>query len=450
MVDYIYLCDSCGQDFPQFYGFCPNCKAREPLKREIMFDKEVQEWEFTNNELALLKDVSLEKQLRISTDIEDLDRVLGGGILNGMVILLGGEPGIGKSTLLIQMLENLAKKLGVVLYVSGEESPEQIKNRSQRIGIIGANIQVLSSGNIHKIFELAESLKPKFIAFDSIQTLRDSSSQGAQGSINQIRDCGYKIINFAKSKSIPVLITGHVTKDGNLAGPKLLEHMVDTVLYMEGDRYMEMRILRVIKNRFGPDQEIGLFQMQSNGLKSIDNLSLSMNVNGNIGSGRTLVPIVEGSRCFMVEIQALTSKSFFTSPRRIANGFDFNRLIMLVSVLGKNRNINVGGEDIVINLVGGIDTKDPGVDLGVIMAIASSYKNKKIGSSTAFLGEVGLGGEIRNIRHIEKRLHECNLLGVKTCFIPEISSDIKKQFKNSNLQIVTSIDEVFRKVFSSN
>ena len=450
MSDYIYICNSCGQDFPQFYGFCPNCKLREPLKRQTIIQEEIQEWEVADTELKLLQDISLKNEFRISTDIEDLDRVLGGGILNGMVILLGGEPGIGKSTLLIHMLENLAKKLGVVLYVSGEESPEQIKNRSERVGDSGSNIQVLSSANINKIFELTESLKPKFIAFDSIQTLKDSSSSGVQGSINQIRDCGYKIINYAKSKSIPVLITGHVTKDGNLAGPKLLEHMVDTVLYMEGDRYMEMRILRVVKNRFGPDQEIGLFQMNSKGLQSIDNLSFNVNLDGNIVSGRTLVPIVEGSRCFMVELQALTSKSFFTSPRRIANGFDFNRLIMLVSVLGRNNNINIGSEDIVINLVGGVDTKDPGVDLGVIMAIASSYHNKNIDGSTAFLGEVGLGGEIRNVKHIEKRLNECSILGIKKCFIPKISSDIKKQFKNSNLEIVTSIDEVFRKVFSSN
>ena len=367
--------------------------------------------------------------------MKELDRVLGGGVIAGSVILVGGDPGIGKSTLLLQAFSGLSKKYGKVLYISGEESPEQIKIRAERLSIDSNEIILLSETSLEVIIDTALKLSPKAMVVDSIQTMYMEDLMSAPGSVSQVRDCAAKLMLFAKRSDIPVFLVGHVTKEGAIAGPRVLEHIVDTVLYFEGDRGHSYRILRTIKNRFGSTNEIGIFEMSDSGLIEVENpselflLERPLNV-----SGSTVVASLEGTRPLMVEIQSLVSQTNFGMPRRTTIGVDFNRVNLLVAVLEKRAGLHLGGADIFVNVVGGLRIIEPAVDLGIIATIVSSLKDKPIDPKIFVFGEVGLSGEIRAVTQAEVRLKEASKIGFKRAVIPLSNSEKLKN--NLGLEII--------------
>jgi DNA repair protein RadA/Sms len=367
--------------------------------------------------------------------MKELDRVLGGGVIAGSVILVGGDPGIGKSTLLLQAFSGLSKKYGKVLYISGEESPEQIKIRAERLSIDSNEIILLSETSLEVIIDTALKLSPKAMVVDSIQTMYMEDLMSAPGSVSQVRDCAAKLMLFAKRSDIPVFLVGHVTKEGAIAGPRVLEHIVDTVLYFEGDRGYSYRILRTIKNRFGSTNEIGIFEMSDSGLIEVENpselflLERPLNV-----SGSTVVASLEGTRPLMVEIQSLVSQTNFGMPRRTTIGVDFNRVNLLVAVLEKRAGLHLGGADIFVNVVGGLRIIEPAVDLGIIATIVSSLKDKPIDPKIFVFGEVGLSGEIRAVTQAEVRLKEASKIGFKRAVIPLSNSEKLKN--NLGLEII--------------
>ncbi|MCX5720137.1 MAG: DNA repair protein RadA, partial [Nitrospirae bacterium] len=372
---------------------------------------------------------------RTSTGMKEFDRVLGGGVIAGSVILVGGDPGIGKSTLLLQAFSGLSKKYGKVLYISGEESPEQIKIRAERLSIDSNEIILLSETSLEVIIDTALKLSPKAMVVDSIQTMYMEDLMSAPGSVSQVRDCAAKLMLFAKRSDIPVFLVGHVTKEGAIAGPRVLEHIVDTVLYFEGDRGYSYRILRTIKNRFGSTNEIGIFEMSDSGLIEVENpselflLERPLNV-----SGSTVVASLEGTRPLMVEIQSLVSQTNFGMPRRTTIGVDFNRVNLLVAVLEKRAGLHLGGADIFVNVVGGLRIIEPAVDLGIIATIVSSLKDKPIDPKIFVFGEVGLSGEIRAVTQAEVRLKEASKIGFKRAVIPLSNSEKLKN--NLGLEII--------------
>jgi DNA repair protein RadA/Sms len=367
---------------------------------------------------VVLSEVSRSGAVRHSTQLKEFDRTLGGGVVPGSVVLIGGDPGIGKSTLLLQTLNGLSK-LGKMLYVSGEESPEQIKMRAERLKTESSNIILLSETSLEGIISVAEEIEPKAIVIDSIQTIFSLELPSAPGSIGQVRECATKLMFFAKRHSIPLFIIGHVTKEGAIAGPRVLEHIVDTVLYFEGDKGAVFRILRAVKNRFGSTNEIGVFEMTEAGLKEVDNpsrLFLSerpINVPGSV-----VTASIEGTRPLLVEIQALVSVSNFGVPRRTALGVDYNRVNLLIAVLDKRLGMHLGSMDIFVNVVGGLKIDEPAVDMAVVAAIASSFKNIPINSETFVYGEVGLSGELRAISRADMRVKEAAKLGLKKGLVP--------------------------------
>ncbi|MDH5769333.1 MAG: DNA repair protein RadA, partial [Nitrospirota bacterium] len=372
---------------------------------------------------------------RTSTGIKELDRVLGGGVVAGSVILVGGDPGIGKSTLLLQALSGLSKKYGQVLYVSGEESPEQIKIRAERLSIDSNEIILLPETSLEVIVDTASKLSPKAMVVDSIQTMYMEDLMSAPGSVSQVRDCAAKLMFFAKRSDIPVFLVGHVTKEGAIAGPRVLEHIVDTVLYFEGDRGHSYRILRTVKNRFGSTNEIGIFEMSDSGLIEVENpselflLERPLNVSGSI-----VVASLEGTRPLMVEIQSLVSQTNFGMPRRTTIGVDFNRVNLLVAVLEKRAGLHLGGMDIFVNVVGGLRIIEPAVDLGIIATIASSLKDISIDPKTFVFGEIGLSGEIRAVTQAEVRIKEASKIGFKRAIVPLGNSEKLKN--NLGLEII--------------
>jgi len=360
---------------------------------------------------------------RIKTNISEFDRVLGGGIVPGSVILLGGEPGIGKSTLVLQIAERVSN---IVLYVSGEESAEQVKMRADRLNIKTRNLKFLSEINIDNIIATIQNIKPNLVILDSIQTVFSEELEGPSGSISKVKGATTKLISCAKENQIPVILIGHVTKEGQVAGPKTLEHLVDTVLYLEGDRFHNFRILRSSKNRFGPTSELGVFEMKNEGFLEVKNpSSLFLEERKNEVPGSCVTATLEGSRSFLIEIQALTSQTFFGYPRRTASGFDFNRLQLLIAVLSKRARLKLDNQDIYINVAGGIKIKEPAADLACILAIASAYLAKEINPELVAVGEVGLSGEIRSCSQLEKRIKEAESLGFKKVLIPNTKTNIK-------------------------
>ena len=426
----VFVCSSCGYESAKWLGRCPGCNEWNSFYEE-KFTKTAK---LNENKKIIkatkLNEVEKKTNTRFSTGIKELDRVLGGGMVEGSLILLGGEPGIGKSTLILQICNSINLD-GSVLYISGEESAEQVKLRADRLNIKNENLLFLSQTDIELIKNEIEEVNPKLVIIDSIQTMYSEEISSAPGSVSQVREITSQIMRMCKQNGITTIIIGHVTKDGNIAGPRVLEHMVDTVLYLEGERYFSYRILRGVKNRFGSTNEIGMFQMQDNGMIEIENPSqiLISERDGN-PSGSVIVASMEGSRCILVELQALVTPSVFGLPRRTANGIDYNRLTLLIAVLEKKAGLMLGNQDVYLNIVGGIKINEPAIDLGVVLSVASSFKNISISPELVAIGEVGLTGEVRAVNLIEKRIKEAEKLGFKTCIIPENNKKLlKEKFK---------------------
>lgn len=442
----VFVCNECGYESAKWMGKCPACNSWNTF-----FEQKIEK--ITENGIKTVKERNTPKALnsykgeevaRISTGFSELDRVLGGGIVKGSLILLGGEPGIGKSTLILQLCNKIHGE-GKVLYVSGEESAEQIKLRADRLGIDNDDIMFLGETDISIINENIEELKPKLVIIDSIQTMYSDELSAAAGSVSQVREITAQIMRMCKSKGITTIIIGHVTKDGTIAGPRVLEHMVDTVLYLEGERYFSYRILRGVKNRFGSTNEIGMFEMKGEGLVEITNPSqILISEREDNPSGSAIVASIEGTRPMLIELQALTTLSVFGIPKRTANGLDYNRLAVLIAVLEKRANLNIGGQDIYVNVVSGMKLNEPSIDLGILCVCASSFKNVPIPKDTVIMGEVGLTGEVRRINMIEKRLKEAEKMGFKRCIIPENNKKYLEEKYKMDIVGVKDIREALR------
>lgn len=429
----VFVCNECGYESSKWLGKCPACGEWNSFAEQKTFTGSKSYSKDKNkpkSNVVKLNEIEEKETFRIKTDVEELDRVLGGGFVIGSLTLLGGEPGIGKSTLILQICNNV-KVDGKILYVSGEESAEQIKTRADRIKIKNDNLLFLAETDIDNVELALEKTQAKFVIIDSIQTMFSDEISSIAGSVSQVREITARIMKMCKQSGITTIIIGHVTKDGNIAGPRVLEHMVDTVLYLEGERYFSYRILRGVKNRFGSTNEIGMFEMQNEGLVEITNPSqiLISERDGN-PAGSAIVVSLEGTRPLVIELQALSTSTVFGMPRRNASGVDYNRLTLLMAVLEKRAGMNLSSQDVYINLVGGIKINEPALDLGIILATASSFKNISIKEDVVVIGEVGLTGEVRSVNMIEKRIKEAEKLGYKTCIIPESNKKVlKEKFK---------------------
>ncbi len=448
MAKTVFVCSSCGYESSKWLGKCPGCNEWNTFYEEKLSTKtsssKVAEKKMSTPKA--LNDVIGKDAVRTHTGIGELDRVLGGGLVKGSLVLVGGEPGIGKSTLILQICDKMQGE-GKVLYVSGEESAEQIKIRADRLKISNENILFLGETDIEVIENHILELKPKLVIIDSIQTMYSDEISSAAGTVSQVREITSRIMRVCKGNEITTIIIGHVTKEGNIAGPRVLEHMVDTVLYIEGERYFSYRILRGVKNRFGSTNEVGMFEMQNEGMVEITNPSsvLISEREGN-PSGSVIVASMEGTRPLLIELQALTTPTVFGLPRRTANGIDYNRLTLLVAVLEKKAGLSLGSQDIYLNVVSGIHINEPAVDLGMIVAVASSFKNISIEKNTVVIGEVGLTGEVRAVNLIDKRLKEAEKLGFKTCVIPESNKKLLKEKYNLDIIGVRNVNEAMKAV----
>ena len=439
----IYVCSKCDSQFPKWQGRCTECGAwgKNEMQNAKIKMKNDRVVEVPPGEIEDFEKIEVSDFKRIKVGINELDRVLGGGIVPGSLALIGGEPGIGKSTLVLQMADKLAKNSGKnILYVSGEESAHQIKTRFDRLSLAPKNIKYLGETNIETVSATIEKHKPLLAIVDSIQTMYSEEIPSEAGSVSQIRTSTVKLMEVAKKSNIPVVIIGHVTKEGAMAGPKTLEHLVGTVLYLEGDQYHAYRLLRAVKNRFGSTNEVGVFDMQEKGLVEVENPSEMFLAERDVKkAGSVVTAIIEGSRAFLIEIQALISPSSFSYPQRRTSGFDFNRLQLLTAVLSQRLRLNLNNKDIHINVVGGFRVKEPAVDLAVCLAVISAFKNKPVDSYMVVLGEVGLGGELRSVSHLEKRLTEAEKLGFKKILLP-----VTRIFPRTSCQLVKvkSLEEV--------
>ena len=444
----VYFCQECGYESSKWMGQCPGCRAWNTFVEETVSTKKNssvgggQQSGSRRAEPVVLKDIRLSEDERRLTKIGELDRVLGGGIVPGSLVLVGGDPGIGKSTLLLQVCRNLALSGNSVLYISGEESLRQIKLRAERIGEFNENLQLLCETNLETIREVIERKKPDMVVIDSIQTMFHEDISSAPGSVSQVRESTNVLMQIAKGQGISIFIVGHVTKEGNVAGPRVLEHMVDTVLYFEGDRHASYRILRAVKNRFGSTNEIGVFEMRQNGLVEVENPSEYM-LSGKPenASGSVVACSMEGTRPILLEIQALVARTNFGMPRRTAAGTDYNRVNLLMAVLEKRLGMNLGNCDAYVNIAGGIKMNEPAIDLGIVMALVSSYRNRPIDEKTIVFGEVGLSGEVRAVNMPEQRVAEAKKLGFETCILPEVCMKTVKDVKGIKLLGVKSVNE---------
>ena len=419
-----YFCQNCGTQHPKWQGQCSACKEWNTIVEEVVQKEDVKPWlkKGADSKVKALKvaDISLTNESRIKTDNTELDRVLGGGIVPGAVILLGGEPGIGKSTLMLQLA--LGLKNFKTLYVSGEESAKQIKMRAERLGEGSSDCLILTETSTQNIFTHIDAVKPNLLVVDSIQTLHSQAIDASPGSVSQIRETASELLRFAKETATPVILIGHITKDGGIAGPKILEHMVDVVLQFEGDRNHIYRILRAQKNRFGSTSELGIYEMVSQGLREVHNTSeILISQKDEALSGTAIAATVEGMRPMLIEIQALVSSAVYGTPQRSATGFDLRRLSMLLAVLEKRCGFRLGAKDVFLNITGGIKVDDPSIDLCVIAAILSSNEDVAISDKTCFAGEVGLSGEIRPATRIEQRILEAEKLGFEQIFISKFN-----------------------------
>lgn len=458
----VYVCSECGNEFPRWLGRCTACGAWNSLvEEEVITGKQAQSSKSGLKSSAVqalenmsddavptaLKDISTDDEIRIGTGLSEFDRVLGGGIVAGSLILLGGDPGIGKSTILLQICQHIGQTKRI-LYVSGEESLRQIKLRADRLGVNTENLRIYSETNTENIIRRIGSEKPDLLIVDSVQTMFNPALNSAPGSVAQIRDVAAMLMRVAKSYSIATFLVGHVTKEGSIAGPKVLEHIVDSVLYFEGEQNRSYRIIRAIKNRFGSTNEIGVFEMNSDGLTEIKNPSMAMLSGRPVGvPGSCIVCTMEGTRPVLAEIQALAAPTSFGNPRRMAAGVDFNRALMLLAILEKRAGLRVSSYDTYINVVGGLKMVEPAVDLGVILAIASGFKNKPIDEGVVAVGEVGLTGEIRSCSFLENRISEAEKLGFKKMIVPRAGLKIRNKFKDIEICQYSNIYSVLKDLF---
>lgn len=444
----VFLCNECGYESAKWLGKCPACGewnsfVEEKVKKDDTHSVVRPENKKSSKPMSL-NSVEGKDEDRVSTGYSELDRVLGGGLVKGSLILLGGEPGIGKSTLILQICDKI-KGEGKVLYVSGEESAEQIKIRADRLGIKNEDIMFLGETDIDVIQDNILEINPKLVIIDSIQTMYSDEITSAAGTVSQVREITARIMRLCKCNNITTIIIGHVTKEGNIAGPRVLEHMVDTVLYIEGERYFSYRILRSVKNRFGSTNEVGMFEMKNEGMCEIQNPSsvLISERDGN-PTGSVIVATMEGTRPLLIELQALTSTTVFGLPRRTANGIDYNRLTLLMAVIEKKAGLNLANQDAYLNIVSGIKISEPAVDLGIVLSVASSFKNVSIKNDVAVFGEVGLTGEVRSVNFVDKRLKEVEKLGFKTCIIPESNKKVLKEQYKLDIIGVKNINEAMQ------
>ena len=422
----VYFCTNCGNEFPQWLGKCPSCGAWNTLTEHVeaptKLSASVRRDRADRRPRHLSQIVSGSEQ-RFSTGMGELDRVLGGGAVQGSLVLVGGAPGIGKSTLLLQICGALCKT-GTVLYVSGEESESQLKMRAERLGVLPENLLLFAETEMDTILATVKETKPDILIVDSIQTMSGSNHDSSPGSITQVKDCTLALMQLSKSTGVTIFVVGHVNKDGAIAGPKVLEHMVDCVLYFEGERAGVYRLLRAAKNRFGSTNEIGVFEMDSDGLREIPNPSqLLLAGRPKNASGTCVACAMEGTRPLLAEVQALVTRSFFNVPRRTTDGFDYNRAALLTAVLEKRGGLKLGECDIYLNVIGGLNIDEPGSDLPVAIAIASSFRDVPVDESLIAIGEVGLTGEIRMVSNLDQRLSEIRRLGFERCIIPKHGSD---------------------------
>ncbi|UOB16200.1 DNA repair protein RadA [Abyssalbus ytuae] len=445
-----FFCQNCGTQFTKWQGQCSACKEWNTIVEEIIQKEEKKSWKSPDmsskrtSKPLKINEIDGSQEMRITSGDNEFNRVLGGGIVPGSVTLLGGEPGIGKSTLLLQIALQLPVK---TLYVSGEESQKQIKMRAERIHPNSENCYILTETKTQNIFKQAENINPDILVIDSIQTLHSDYIESSAGSISQIRECTSELIKFAKESGTPVILIGHITKDGNIAGPKILEHMVDTVLQFEGDRNHVYRILRALKNRFGSTAELGIYEMQGSGLREVSNPSeiLISNHDQDL-SGTAIAATLEGMRPLMIEIQALVSTAVYGTPQRSTTGYNVKRLNMLLAVLEKRAGFKLGAKDVFLNITGGITVDDPAIDLAVIAAILSSNEDIPIEKDICFAAEIGLAGEIRPVQRVDQRIMEAEKLGFATIFV---SKHNKISVKNPQIQLklVSRIEDVVRELF---
>ena len=425
-----YCCSACGYETPRWMGKCPGCNAWNTLKEQApkaaaasVAAKPIKQRPGTGAKALRLEEISEESAARRTTGIGELDRVLGGGVVEGALMLVGGDPGIGKSTLLLQASENLAATGARVLYISGEESARQIKMRAKRLGVTSQNLLILSENAMDEAEKRWEEIQPDYMIIDSIQTMYRPDMASAPGSVSQVRECASVLMRMAKTTGCAVFLVGHVTKEGAIAGPRVLEHMVDLVLYFEGDRQHEYRILRAVKNRFGSVNELGLFEMRDTGMVPVENPSeLLLSERAKNVPGSCVHCAIEGSRPMLVDVQALALQSAYSAPRRTTNGFDAGRLALLLAVLEKRAGVSLFNQDVYINVAGGLELSEPAADLALCAAVASSVRESCIGADWAVMGEVGLAGEIRAISQCERRLAECARLGFTHAVIPRESA----------------------------
>lgn len=449
-----FFCQNCGAQYSKWQGQCYACKEWNTIVEEVIQKEEKNQWKKDDdsdtprskktNKYIPLHEITTEKEMRLDSGDQELNNVLGGGIVPGSVVLIGGEPGIGKSTLLLQIVMRMPYK---TLYVSGEESQKQIKMRGERITNTRNNCYILTETKTQNIFQQIKELDPEILIIDSIQTLHSDYIEASAGSISQIRECTAELIKYAKLTGVPVIIVGHITKDGTIAGPKILEHMVDTVLQFEGDRNHVFRILRALKNRFGSTSELGIYEMLSTGLREVSNPSeVLLSKTDENSSGTAIVATIEGMRPLMIEIQALVSSAVYGTPQRSTTGFNAKRLNMLLAVLEKRAGFRLGSKDVFLNITGGISVDDPSTDLGVAMAILSSNEDVAIPKTFCFAAEVGLGGEIRPVQRIEQRISEAEKLGFDTIFI---SKYCKLTAAKSNINVIAyaKVEEVIAHLF---
>jgi DNA repair protein RadA/Sms len=439
----IFICQQCGKESPKWLGHCPNCQAWHSfVESKVILSRAPRQLYSRGNKPQELSQIEKADFPRSHLGFTEVNRVLGGGLVPGSLVLVGGEPGIGKSTLLLQISAMVAESSKVVAYISGEESINQVKLRSERLNIGGKGIFFLSEPDLAAVLACLEQVCPGLAVIDSIQTMYLEDVTGTPGSISQVRECTWALQRWAKQHNVPLLITGHVTKEGAIAGPGTLEHIVDVVLYFEGEPFSSYRMLRSVKNRFGSTHEVGIFEMSDRGLTEVDNPSqvfLSAYKDGTMGS--VVVPTLEGNRPLLVEIQALTTPNSFTPPRRTANGVDFNRLLLIIAVLTKRAGLKLFNQDVIVNVTGGLRISEPAVDLGIALAIASSFRDVKPISSLVALGEVGLNGELRGVSQIERRVAEAVRLGFKSCLVPRLKSRLTFDFADIQLLQASSVSE---------
>lgn len=446
----VYVCQNCGAESPKWIGRCPSCREWNTYHEEIIAPSTSHTNAFTSDrekrKPELLDGISSNEHNRLITHVPELDRILGGGMVPGSLILLGGEPGVGKSTLALQLALSLKDK--TILYVSGEESEQQISLRAKRLSNSNPSCYIYSETELENILVHSDSLNPALIIIDSIQTIRTSILESSAGSVSQVRECAAQLLKYSKITGIPIFLIGHITKDGTLAGPKVLEHIVDVVLYFEGDNNYIYRILRSAKNRFGSTSELGIFEMMEHGLIEVSNPSeMFINQHDELLSGISIAATVDGLRPFLIEIQALVSSAVYGTPQRSSTGFDFRRLNMLLAVLEKRAGFKLGAKDVFLNIAGGLKVEDPAIDLAIISSVLSSNLDIPIGKEICFAGEIGLSGEIRPVSRIDQRIREASKMGFKKIYISKFHRNMSANGREIEIIPVGKVEALFRSLF---